>query len=453
MGNDSGHGSWRRALYSFITVIVLFGALYSGYLFFSTVRALVARPSIPFIGNITNSGAIEGRAPQQDLPDIVQKKERVNILLLGIDQRPQETGPWRTDTMILVSVDPATDSASVLSIPRDLWVTIPGYGENRINTAHFLGDSERYPGGGVALAKKTIWYNFGIPVHYYVRINFTGFEKLIDAIGGLTINVEKPIHDEAYPDENYGTFVLDIPAGVQHMDGKRVLQYVRSRHGSSDFDRMARQQQVLRAALDRALSLSIPLSRIPKLIELAGDTVKTDMTLDEILALAQIVQRMDSSRVRSGIIDSSMTTSKMTPQGWLVEVPDWDKIRPLLDELFPIAVASAAPTPSLAQWQILDEKSRIELLNGTSVPELAQTTAERLREKGFNVVRYGAAERLDYPQTIIIAYGQKPYTLQALAAELHVPAENIRQEPGNGGELDMRIILGQDYVARSASQP
>ena len=237
-------------------VIFVSGALYSAYLYFSTIRALASRTTLPFVDNVAPEAIPQGRAPEQELPNIESRKERVNILLLGIDQRDNKVdkGPWRTDTMILVSIDPATRSASMLSIPRDLWVTIPGYGENRINTAHATGDIRKYPGGGVALAKKTVWYTFGVPVHYYVRINFVGFEKMIDAIGGITIDVESAIHDDSYPDQNYGTMVVDIPAGVQHMDGKTALQYARVRHGRNDFDRMKRQQQVILAARDACVS-------------------------------------------------------------------------------------------------------------------------------------------------------------------------------------------------------
>jgi LCP family protein required for cell wall assembly len=234
---------WRRLLRAFVLTILISGALYSGFFFFSTVRALVAQTSLPFVDGGAPARAEAGRAPESELPDITDRQERINILLLGIDQRPGENGPFRTDTMILVSLDPATNTASMLSIPRDLWVRIPGYGENRINTAHSTGDAENYPGGGVALAKKTVAQNFGVPVHYYVRVNFTGFEQLIDAIGGLDIDVATAIHDDKYPTEDYGTLVLDIPAGLQHMDGITVLRYARSRHGTGDFDRMDRSRR------------------------------------------------------------------------------------------------------------------------------------------------------------------------------------------------------------------
>ena len=429
-------------------VFFISGALYSAYLYFSTIRALASRTILPVAQNPAPATEPKGRAPEQELPNIESKKERVNILLLGIDQRDNkiDKGPWRTDTMILVSIDPATKTASMLSIPRDLWVTIPGYGENRVNTAHATGDIRKYPGGGVALAKKTVWYTFGVPVHYYVRINFVGFEKMIDAIGGITIDVEKRIYDEKYPDQNYGTMVVDIPAGIQHMDGKTALQYARARHGSNDFDRMKRQQQVILAARDKVLSLNIPLLRIPQLIELAGSSIQTDMKLDEVIALAGILRTIDSDNIRHGVIDETMSTTVVTPQGAMVQMADWDKVRVLVEDLFPMSGSAAAPTPSLLSMPLANEEARIRVQNGTTASNMAEQTTADLRENGFNVIRYDSADRLDYDQTWITVYVDKPYTVQALAKYLGITPQNIRYQLEVKSDVDILVILGQDYV-------
>ena len=453
----------KRALSPFLKVLIVSGALYSGYLYFSTVRALVAgaalsSPDEPGHGTTFRARQPLGRPARQELAQVVERKERVNILLLGIDQRENDPGPWRTDTMILVSIDPTTNSASMLSIPRDLWVTIPGFGENRVNTAHYLGDARDYAGGGVALAKKTVWHALGVPVHYYVRANFTGFEKLVDAVGGLTINVEKAIHDEEFPDGNYGTMVIDIPAGIQHMDGQTVLQYARSRHGNSDFDRMARQQAVIMAARDKVLSLDIPLSRIPKLLELVGDAVQTDLVLEDIVALAEIAKRIDRSLVRQGMIDDSMTTTVVTPEEAMVEIANWDQVRKLVDDLFPVPVPSVAPTPSLAKPQLTSEGGRILLQNGTLVTGLAQRTARELREKGFNVVAFENADRFDYAATLVLGSPNKQYTLRALADQLGAKPEYVSndaaewEEEGIASDIDVIVILGRDYAQRVSQQ-
>ncbi len=438
---------WRSGVFSLVTVLLVSGALYSGYLFFATVRAVVARGASPLVDAIVPSDTVLGRAPEQELPNIANRRDRINILLLGIDKREGEAGPFRTDTMILASIDPATNSASMMSIPRDLWVTIPGFGENRINTAHFMGDSRDYPGGGVALAKKTVWHAFGVPVHYYVRIDFVGFERIVDAIGGLTVNVEQEIYDTEYPDENYGTMVIHIPKGIQPMDGKTALQFARSRHSSSDFDRMARQLALIMAARDKALSLDIPLSRIPVLIELAGESIQTDMKIDEIIALAEIVRHIERGNIREGIISDSMTTSVTTPQGWMVEIPNWDEIRPLVDELFPTSSA-LSPTPSITRVQIANEEARIALQNGTLVDHLAQDVAVELRERGFNVIRYDNADRFDYAETQIVVYTDKHFTLEGLITELNVSSDNIHMRLGERQDVDILAILGRDADQR-----
>ena len=445
--SQSGH-SVKRAIFSFLMILVLSGALYSGYLYFSTIRAFVARTSLPLPAGVVEARANPTQAPaKQETVTVVEKEERVNILLLGIDQREGDTGPCRTDTMILISLDPETNSAAMLSIPRDLWVTIPGFGENRCNVANYLGDKHDYPGGGPALAKKTIWYALGVPIHHYVRVNFSGFESAVDALGGLTIDVEKAIHDEKYPDGHYGVITIDIPAGVQQMDGKTALQYARSRHGTSDFDRMKRQQEVLLAAQETVLNLDFPLSRIPKLLEVTGDSVQTDLSLDQIIALAEMAKRVDRSNVRYGVIDNSMTIPVVTREGAMVEVADWDKVRKLLDDLFPAPAAAALPTPSLAKAQLIDERARIALQNGTLVTGLAQTTQERLQGEGFDIARYGNADRFDHAETLIVSYTDKRYTVGALAAQLGVKPENIHESDDNS-DVDIVVILGRDYAQR-----
>ncbi len=340
---------WTHAISSFLTVMVIAGALYSGYFFFSTVRALVAQVPLPFAERVAQAAEpfpapeVNGSAEQEHDPAIIipfllsQRKltEPVNILLLGIDEREGESGPWRTDTMILVSIDPVNNSAVMLSIPRDLWTTIPGFGESRINTAHFTGDLRNYPGGGPALAKRTVWYALGVPVHYYVRIDFTGFEQIVDAIGGLTVDVPEPIYDTKYPTADYGVKTIHIPEGVQQMDGRTALQYARTRQGGSDFARMERQQHLLLAARDKAITLDIPLVRIPIILDLVGSSVSTDLTLEDMYLLADAARKIERENIRHAVIDSSMTTTVITPQGWMVEVADWDKVRALVNDLFP----------------------------------------------------------------------------------------------------------------------
>lgn len=453
--NDSAR-RWlpKRIAVNFLLLLIMVGALYSGFLFFSTVRTIVARVEVPFSARIVRASAAndpvepQGQAQPVTQPTAEQIPQGpVNILLLGIDQRGDEAGPWRTDTMILLSIDPEQKTASLLSIPRDLWVTIPGYGENRINVAHYTGDKEDYPGGGVALAKKTVWHALGVPVDYYVRVNFTGFEKLADALGGLTIDVAEAIHDEEYPDGNYGTMVVDIPAGVQNMDGETALQYARSRHGTSDYDRMARQQQVLMAARDKAVSLDFPLSRIPELIEALGTSVKTDLSLSQILWLAELGPQVERDDIRFAVIDNSMTTTVVTPEGWMVEVADWPKVRALVDELFPVPSEDTVAEPQLERAKLVTEDARIVLQNGTLREGLGQELAADLRQEGFGVMAYEEAERFDLSDTLIVYYSDKSYTVEMLGQRLGVSAEHVLDRTGEANEMDIVVILGLDQAS------
>jgi hypothetical protein len=146
------------------------------------------------------------------------------------------------------------------------------------------------------------------------------------------------------------------------------------------------------------------------------------------------------------VIDDTMTISSTTPQGAMVEVPDWDKINPLVERLFPTAAAAASLASDTARAQLTSEDAGIEVLNGTLVSDLAQQTAETLTVEGFNIVRQGNAERLDYADTWLVAYSDAPYTLASLARTLNVPAEHIRQETASASEVDIRVILGRDRV-------
>ncbi len=182
--------------------------------------------------------------------------KRLNILLLGTDMRPGETGPARTDTLILATVNPEGPYVGMLSIPRDLWVQLPDGSENRINTAHFFAEITE-PGTGPAAAADTVASDFGVTVDRYATIDFAGFVRIIDALGGITIDVPAPIEDYEYPTYDYGTQVIRFAAGEQRMDGERALQYARTRHSSSDFDRAARQQAVIIAIGQRVLQPAV----------------------------------------------------------------------------------------------------------------------------------------------------------------------------------------------------
>jgi LCP family protein required for cell wall assembly len=401
-------------------------------------EALRAVPILPPPGASVSSSPTTHSGPLH-LPEW-NGKERVNILVLGIDQREGESGPWRTDTIMVVTIDPVGLSAGVLSIPRDLWVTIPGFGENRINTAHFLGDAYGYPGGGIALAQETLRYNFGIATSYYVRVNFTAFEKAIDLLGGIDLCVPEAIDDPHYPDARYGYEPFHIEAGCQHLDGRTALKYARTRATrGGDFDRMRRQQQVIQAVRERVLRLNmLPelIARAPALWETVQDGVRTNLSLEEMIALARLAARIPDDRIRMVTIGPSMTIPATTPDGAEVLIRIPEKVQEALTDLF-------GPQP-------MRLKARISVQNGTMRPGLASRVAELLRSLGAEIVEVGNADRSDYGQTRILA---RPEALEAgrqVAGWLGLPLTAVQPAPDLACACDLVIRLGADFPEPAA---
>jgi LCP family protein required for cell wall assembly len=374
--------------------------------------------------------------------------ERVNILVMGIDQREHEQGPWRTDTMLVLTIDPVTKSGGMLSIPRDLWVPIPGYEEGRVNTAHYLGEAYDYPGGGPALAVKTVQYNLGVPIHYHARFNFTAFEQVVDLIGGIDIYVEEEINDPTYPDEAYGYDHLYIPAGMQHLNGEMALKYARTRHSiGGDFDRAKRQQQVLTAMFEQVTRLDLLpqlASRAPELWQTLQGAVETDLTLEQIIALAQLANEVSQEDIRYAVIDEHYTQFYTTPDGQEVLIPLRDRIREMRDYIF----TTEAPVPEYAEsptTRLEEEAAAIMVMNGTTTEGLAGLTARYLQGQGLQILEPVNADRSDYSESLVIVYTGKTYTAEYLVNLLGLPPTAVVHGADPNAEYDIALILGADY--------
>ncbi|MBI2845534.1 MAG: LCP family protein [Chloroflexi bacterium] len=280
----------------------------------------------------------ENTSPTGDTPgDLLPGQDpgeqgQFNILILGSDARPGESAS-RTDTIMALVINSQAKKAVLISIPRDLWVSIPRIGEGRINTAYHYGELYDYSGGGVALAEESVEAVLGISFTQYVRINFAGFIRGVDLLGGVEIEVPQDIWDPLYPDENYGYEPLFIPAGRQYMDGETLLKYVRTRYGGDDFDRIRRQQQALRALAQKAISLDL-LPRLPELLNTGLDLMETDLGPMEILSLAQLGMEIGLEGLEMRALDESFTTFYVTPDGAQVLLPDYAKIHSFMASLF-----------------------------------------------------------------------------------------------------------------------
>lgn len=406
------------ALYGGITILVI-GVI--GLLFVVTrVGSFINGISVPRVdqngAQVSSSGGTGGR---------------INILLLGLDLRPndKENGT-RSDTMILVSVDQNTKTASMLSMPRDLWVEIPGHGTNRINAAYFFGEQDKPGTGGPPLAKATVSKLLGVSVDYFVQVDFNGFRQIVDAIGGITIDVKKPLIDNEYPTEDFGVKRIYVPAGVQHMDGQTALEYARSRHGDSDLGRNQRQQAVLLAIREQGINLGAVTNN--ELQSALAGAIKTDLQGGDILGLVQTGIGMNKDNIRSFTVDANLT-KQANIDGNDVLLPDKEGIRGLVRQML-----NTPNTP-------VKETANISVLNGTFTQGRASRTQQFLEGKGYAIGNVQqASDAGNYPNTIIRVYNGKQKTANELAGLLSIPADKV-QVKGNGPPgIDIEIVCGED---------
>jgi LCP family protein required for cell wall assembly len=437
-------------------------AVFAGVILFRVVQDVVASgPFAPAVfspaepdavqeGDSTSRKDDEALAPvvEQDnspsAPAGIRPQERVTILILGIDQPCEHVDePFRSDTMMLVTVDPLSQTAGMLSVPRDLWVPIPGFGSGRINTAFRNGEMNDYPGGGPALAMETVEYNLGVHVHHYVTINYDGFIEAVDLIGGIDVDVPEDIRDPDYPDRCYGYDPFYLSRGEHHLDGATALKYARTRATFGvDFDRAGRQQQVLLAGLDRVIEQNIALlARAPELWSAFEENVTTSMTYQEAIGLGMLVMEIPRENFRRAVIDYNYVQDYTAPDNARVLIPIREKIRELRDTFFSTVILPEQTLPS----QMTAEMAELLVLNGTWTPGLAGGTAQYLETFGFIVGQLGDAENKDQAETQIFEFSEKPATVNYLAQLLHVSPKNIFRGTSTEGEYDVKVVLGADW--------
>lgn len=363
----------------------------------------------------------------------------IDIMLLGTDRRPPHEG-WRTDTMILVSIDPEDKIVSMVSIPRDLYVAVPGYGKTRLNLADNIGEAQYYPGGGPALLRATLEENLGMTFDHYIRIDFQGFVEVIDTLGGIDVDVQCPTELWVPNMKSPGEYLLlrTVPAGMQHMDGELALIYSRCRGHTPVFDRDRRQREVLLAIRNRVVELGIPglLPRLFELLDSMQRNVQTDLEPAEMLSLAQLITQILPQSINQRTLDLSVAPEWTTPEGAWVMLPDRQSIKELM-------VGRLAP-PTWEETALATEGITIAVDNGTMIEGLASQVADRLMSRGYRVVEVGKDDRLDHRETTIISYNAPGFTLDRLRYYLDVSDDNIRYEQDWLSRVAIRVILGSD---------
>lgn len=243
---------------------------------------------------------------------------KTTLLFLGIDYAPHKSFVGRSDTIVLLHFNTLRPYVGLLSIPRDLWVSIPGYGENRINTAHFFAESQQ-AGSGPLATMETIEKNFGIKPDYYLRIRFDGVKEIVNAMGGVTIKLDKPLGG--------------YQPGVYQLSGEKALGFARRRQGADDFFRMEQGQLLIKSILLEFLKPSKWL-RVPSVLIILPQVVETNLPLWQVPRLTLLLLRVGIQNIDARIIDRTMTTPYTTDQGASVLLPRWEQIYPLIDEIF-----------------------------------------------------------------------------------------------------------------------
>ncbi len=363
----------------------------------------------------------------------------VTFLLLGSDRRGSDQVYFRTDTIIIAILRPATMQVSLISLPRDLYVYIPTIGMDRINTAYEYGIMHDYPGGGDALIKDTILYNLGVRIDHLAIVDFDGFRKIVDTLEGVDVPVYCAYTDwhlispDLDPENEDNWEIYTTGPGLVHMDGDLALWYARSRSKSSDFDRGRRSQEVLRALFQRGISTNA-IGKIPELYQDLSSSVITDMNLADILSLAPLALKMNNADIRGYYIGRGYVTAWMTPGGASVQLPNGPAIQAMLQ----LALSASEQVPE-------ENAPTIEVRNGTTNPGWDYLASERLNYAGYNT-RLAPSDRQDYSQTLFYDLAASPDLKQVglLLSLLGLDPSAFVSAPMEN-DISYVLVLGADY--------
>jgi polyisoprenyl-teichoic acid--peptidoglycan teichoic acid transferase len=444
--------SWKKFfLRTFLLLLVIFliVAGYLGYKAYKTQRSV-------FGGGGKAPAICNGDVPLDKLQ--TEGDSRVNILLLGIGG-PEHQGGNLTDTIIIASVDTINDSVELLSIPRDLWVRIPGNGSQKINAAYQYGLDESDAKGekeiqkdAIELVDKTVSSVTGIKIHYNAVVNFKAFEDVVNALGGVDVNVSKEnaVTETLWIEGTSRHYYLNVKPGTQHFDGTKALYYARSRYTSArgDFDRSERQRLMLVAMKDKAMSLgtySNPL-KVSQLLDSLGNNVYTDFDINDAKCLYKQASEIPSNKIRS--------LDLVTPPNDLIGSGNINGLSTLVPKA---GVNDYSKIQSFVRNAMKDsylkrENAKVTILNGTNIPGLATQASEVLKSYGYNVGTVGDAPTHNYQKTTLVYVkkenvGLKKYTQHYLQNRLGVKAVDKMPDTSiNSGGADFVIILGTDAI-------
>jgi LCP family protein required for cell wall assembly len=380
-------------------------------------------------------------------PDPWDGTSRVNILVMGLDLRDEDAADAapRSDTMILLSMDPLNNTAAAIAIPRDMWVAIPGYDSYKINTAYRFGELYDLPGGGPALATQTVEEFLGVPIDFYAQVDFQAFVDFIDHINGIKITFDEPYTIDRRG--KWNTVVLE--PGTYVLDGEYTLAYARDRKSEGDdFDRSARQLDVILKIRDRILEFDqLPslVMNAPAIYEDLSTGIRTNMSLNQIIQLAWKAMDIPFENIEMVVIGPQHVTIETSPDGLDILRPIPDRIRLLRDETLGggglIAPAAEGELANL----VTQEAPTITVLNGSYQGGLEETTANWLREQGYNVVEtgYGNASAI----SSVILQGPAPYGLRWITETFGLAGGQITNDfTPDRTQPDLILLLGDNWA-------
>ncbi len=369
---------------------------------------------------------------------LINAPEAVTFLLLGSDLRPGSS--YRTDTIVIAVVRPRDGQVSMISVPRDLWVNIPTVGLQRINTAYQFGELYDYPGGGPGLLKDTILFNFGLQIDHTAMVDFDGFRRIVDTLGGIEVPVYCAYTDwrllaPTLDPENEDNWALYTSGpGLIHMDGDLALWYARSRQKSNDFDRGRRQQETIRAIYQQFLRTD-SIQRIPQLYTDFSSSIRTDLGIGDILNLSPMALNLSNADIRSYYIAGDLITPWTTPGGAYVLLPNTEAIQAMITE-------ALAPSTKQVERQTL----KIEIQNGSGYEGWDVLASERLNYAGFET-SYQPADNRQHANTLLydLTAAQNRQQAASLLAILGLPPSALVSVPNGSSEIQYVLIIGNDY--------
>jgi LCP family protein required for cell wall assembly len=407
-------------------------------------------------GLLKENGEVEGASPGKQVsiatPEPWDGTSRVTILILGLEYNDWRGGGYsHSDSMILLSIDPISKKASMLSLPRDLWVSIPGFDYGRINEAHLNGDAYKLPGGGPELARQTVERFIGVPVQYVAVIDYYAFIGFIDELGGVQVKPEEYVTLEML---NSAYEEVLSPGQTVTLNGELALAYIRSRESSGgDIDRAKRQQEVIVSIRNRILKHhSIPelVAKAPALYQELSSGIYTNMNLQEAIQLGVLALQIDLNNIEKGIIGYDMVIPTKSPNGEAILKPIPDKIRVLRDQLFTTSGSKGpSASPSSGSTLVADEATRVVIWNGSGDAAIGERTAEYLRGQGINVIQVADAGSYS-PGTKIEIFNGKPHTVKYLAQLMGVASANIWNTFDPNAGVDVRVTIGGDWAQNNS---